>query len=124
MDKKQLEQYIAEQYGVEGEHPWMKYPSYTVFRHYGSQKWFALVMDIPRNKLGLAGSEDIDVLNVKCDPILIGSLRGEKGFYPAYHMSKTTWISISLDGSVEDEKIKWLLDMSFHAAGPKKRAKE
>ena len=37
----------------------------------------------------------------------------EKGIFPAYHMSKTHWISVALDGTVEKEKIEWLLDLSF-----------
>ncbi len=45
-------------------------------------------MDVPKNKLGLAGSDVIDVVNLKCDPILIGSLRKEPGIFPAYHMNK------------------------------------
>lgn len=128
MDIKQLQQFIEETYGAEAEHPWAKYPNYTVYRHRNNQKWFALMMDISKDKLGLPESGTICVINVKCDPLLIGSLRGEAGIYPAYHMSKTSWITVALDGSVHDEKIKWLLDMSFDltakvvkAKGKKKR---
>ncbi len=123
LNRGQLERYISEQYGSAPEHPWMKSPDNTVFRHYGNQKWFALMMRIPRSRLGLSGQEMLDVLNIKCDPLLIGSLLEEKGFFPAYHMSKAKWITVALDGSVADEKIKWLLDMSFEATGPKKKTK-
>lgn len=51
----------------------------------------------------------VDVLNVKCDTIMIGSLRMQDGFYPAYHMKKDTWISILLDRPEMDETIKDLL---------------
>ena len=61
----------------------------------------------------------LQVVNFKCDPILIGSLLGEKGFFPAYHMSKASWITVALDGSVADDKMKLLLDMSFEATAPK-----
>ena len=54
----------------------------------------------------------MDVVNFKCDPILIDSLRNEDGFFPAYHMNKEHWITVSLD-DVCDEKIKMLLDISF-----------
>ena len=36
----------------------------------------------------MPGDESIDVVNLKCDPLLIGSLRSEPGFFPAYHMNK------------------------------------
>lgn len=113
MNKEQLIQYIKEQYDGDEDHPWMKYPGYTVFRHRSNRKWFALLMDIPESKLGLEGDEFIDVLNVKCDPALIGSLREEKGFYPAYHMNKANWITIALGKGAADDKVKALLDLSY-----------
>lgn len=123
VNKEQLIQFIKEHYNSTEDHPWTKYPSYTVFRHINNKKWFALIMDLKKSKLGIDGNEIIDVVNVKCDPNLIGSLRQEKGFYPAYHMSKINWITIALDGSVEAEKIKWLLDMSYELTADKKKQK-
>ena len=126
MNRDQFIQYVIDQYGVEGEYLWAKYPNYCVFRHLNNRKWFAAVMDIPRNKLGLESIEILDVVNVKCDHILIGSLRREPGFFPAYHMNKASWITVALDGSVPDEQIKMLLDMSYDATAPKikKKAKQ
>lgn len=123
MNREQLTEYITEQYAVDAESPWVKQPRYIVFRRRNNQKWFALLMDIPKNKLGLAGTDVIDVVNVKCDPILIGSLRGDKGIYPAYHMSKDTWITIALDGGLADDKLKWLIDLSYELTDAKKKPK-
>ena len=81
-------------------------------------------MDIPRNKIGLQGNELLDVVNFKCDPILIGLLREEPGFFPAYHMSKTSWITAALDGTVSEDKIKMLLDMSYELTAQKVRKRE
>lgn len=122
MNRAELKQFIFESYNVESDHPWMKYPNYEVFRH-NNQKWFALIMDVPKNKLGLTGNDILDVVNFKCDPILIGSLQKETGFFPAYHMSKGSWITVALDGSGSDDKIKLLLDMSYDATAPKARKK-
>ena len=30
------------------------YPNYEVFRHANSKKWFAVVVDVPKFRLGLA----------------------------------------------------------------------
>lgn len=121
MNRKQLIQFIKEQYGLDEEYPWAKSPNYAVFRHHNNKKWFALIMDIPKHSLGLAEHENIDILNIKSDPLLISSLRQEKGFYPAYHMNKVNWITIALDGSVNDEKIKGLLAMSYELTDTKKK---
>ena len=80
----------------------------------------SLGKELPKDKLGLRGTEPLDVVNFKCDPILIGSLRGEPGIFPAYHMNKEQWLTAALDGSVSDEQIKMLLDMSYEATASKK----
>lgn len=92
-----------------------------VFRHAGNKKWFALIMSVPKEKLGLQGTELLDVVNVKCDSVMIGSLRMERGFFPAYHMNKGNWITIALDHSVDGEKIRLLLDMSYELTAPKSK---
>lgn len=119
MNRIQIINYISEVYGITAEYPFMQYPDTTVFRHTNNKKWFAVVMDVQKNKLGLSGDGKIDIINLKCDPILIGSLRNEKGFFPAYHMNKTNWISAALDGSADSEKIKWLLSLSFDLTAKK-----
>ena len=123
---QQIIDYAQLQYAVEPDHPFSTAPTYAVLRHCGSRKWFALVMDVPRSRLGLPGKEKVDVLNVKCDPILSGSLRMEPGYLPAYHMNHEGWLTILLDGTVPIEDIKPLLDLSFELTikKPKKRMKE
>lgn len=121
MNRAELERFILEKYNAESDFPWIDHPNYEVFRHCGNRKWFALIMDIPQNKLGLQGSDILDVVNLKCDTLLIGSLRCEPGFFPAYHMNKENWITAALDGSAADDKIKMLLEMSYAATAPKIR---
>lgn len=123
MNRLDLKQLIYDRYSVEPDYPWIKYPNFEVFRHNSNQKWFALVMDVPKNKLGLQDGETLDIVNLKCDPILIGSLLNEEGFFPAYHMSKNSWITVALDGSASDDKIEMLLDMSYEATAPKIESK-
>lgn len=115
--------YAKEHYGVEPDHPFSTAPDYSVLRHHGTRKWFALVMHVPYSKLGLSGEERVDILNIKCDPILSGSLRMEKGYFPAYHMNHEGWLTILLDGTVPFEEIVPLLDLSYELTmkKPKKR---
>lgn len=119
MTRTELEQYIRDYYSTEPDYPWLDSPENAVFRHGGNKKWFALVLEVPRDKLGLPGTEPLDVLNLKCEPMLIELLRGETGIFPAYHMNKNSWISVALDGSAADEQIKMLLDMSYDATKPR-----
>ncbi len=93
MNVKKLQQYISETYGADAEHPWIQYSDHTVFRHGDNRKRFCLIMNISKKKLGLPEKGAMDVLNVKCEPLMIGSLRSEPGIYPAYHMNKADWIT-------------------------------
>lgn len=113
MNKTELQKYIAEAYSTVPDFPWESTPDAAVYRHENNRKWFALVMTIPKARLGIRSDGMIDIVNLKCDPLLVGSLRSEPGIFPAYHMNKDKWISVALDGSADDEQIKMLLDMSF-----------
>ena len=113
MNRQELAAYLTETYGTTGEYLFARYPNVQVFRHNGKKKWFAVLMDIPRKNLGLEGENQISVVNLKCDTKLIGSFRIEPGIYPSWHMNKAHWLTVALDGTVEDEKIKFLVDMSY-----------
>lgn len=121
MTRTELEAYIAETYNADPDYPWEDSPDAAVFRHGNNRKWFALIMNVSKSRLGLHGAGSVDIVNLKCDPIMLGSILLEPGFFPAYHMSKAHWISAALDGSAEDEKIKLLLDISFDITAGKRR---
>ena len=78
-------------------------------------------MRVLPERLGLQGEQALDVMNVKCGTIMIGSLLSTKGFLPAYHMNKNHWISIVLNGSVSDDQITPLLELSYDSVAPKRR---
>lgn len=120
MNREKLDKYIKRIYSVSAEYPWLSAPSFAVYRHGNNKKWFAVIMEIPKNKLGMEEEGHINVVNLKSDPLLIGSLILDKGIYPAYHMNKNHWITVCLDGSVEEEKIMWLLNLSFDLTGKRK----
>ena len=124
MNRQELEQHITEKYSIEPEYPWVKMPTFAVFRHSNNKKWFAVVMTITKDKLGFDSMENIDVVNLKCDQLLMGSVLNEQGIFPAYHMSKTHWISVALDGSAQEDKVKWLLDLSYDLTNKKIKKKK
>jgi len=106
--------YVKETYHVEPDYPFSTAPKYPVLRHPDSRKWFALVMDVPRDRLGLTGSERVDVINLKCSAALSGSLREQDGILPAYHMHRDSWITVLLDGTVPFSDLCPLIDISFN----------
>lgn len=115
--------YAAERYGVQPENLWAKFPNYAVLRHDDNRKWFAVIMDVKREKLGLSGEGNVDILELKCDPVMAGSLVSADGVLPAYHMHRGSWITVLLDGSTDNDFVFPLLDMSFDITRDKKARK-
>ncbi|MBB5497533.1 MmcQ/YjbR family DNA-binding protein [Paraburkholderia sp. MM5384-R2] len=94
-------------------YPWEKFPSYAVFRHPGSEKWFCLPVRVSRSKLGPSGEEEVEIIDVKARAERVGALRKRPGFLPAYHMNKEHWVTAVLDGSVHEDEIFEVIDDSF-----------
>ena len=78
MDRPQLFEYVKKTYGVEPDYPWHDWNA--VLRHKDNQKWFGVVMEVERRKLGLKGDTLVDIINVKAEPMLIASLINRAGF--------------------------------------------
>ena len=125
MDRQTAFDYIRKKYKVMPEYPWQRYDENAVFRHADNRKWFALVMDVQRDKLGLSGADFVDVINLKIDDMFFRDMIiRENGIMPAYHMNKLHWITVLLDGTVSEERVKELIDMSFMStASAKKKEK-
>ncbi len=119
MNRQEIFKWVKEQYDTDPDYPWQD--ANAVLRHWKNRKWYGLIMKVGRDKLGLSGVEEIEVLNLKCDPEMIGFLRTRPGFLPAYHMNKMKWISVLLDGTVSDEEIRNLIHISYGLTEPKKR---
>ena len=113
MDKEAFLRYAAETYGAAPEYPWLDLPDAFVLRHETNRKWFAVGLTVRRDRLGLSGEGTVDVVNVKCDPMMSGSYLSQPGILPAYHMNKLHWLSLLLDGSAADDDVRALLDTSF-----------
>ena len=116
-------EYIKTKYGTTPEYPWRTLPFYAVCRRTDNRKWYAIIMDLPKSKLGLDGDERIDILDIKCNPVVREIFASKQGFMPAYHLNRDNWITVLLDGSVDTETLFGLIDESYEIAkGKSKKA--
>ncbi|MBR2729928.1 MAG: MmcQ/YjbR family DNA-binding protein [Lachnospiraceae bacterium] len=117
--------YAKKKYEAEPEYLWQRYPGYAVLRHKDNAKWFGLIMDLPAERLGLPGSEIVEILNVKLsDAMLTDMLVQQEGFLRGYHISHGNWISILLDGTVPiDEVLRWLDESYLNTASNAEKQK-
>ncbi len=94
---------IFEEFNDTPEFPWKNDDS-AIFRNPLTKKWYALVMNIDRSRFS-HDTGNVEVLNLKLDEKEIQDLLSKDGYYKAYHMNKTKWITITLDDTLSDEVI-------------------
>lgn len=112
MTRENVFKYAKQKYGTIPDYPWKKYPKYAILRHLKNKKWYGAIINIPRNKLGLNGDDEVDVLNIKCEKDLAILLQDSKAIFSAYHMNKKNWLSVLLE-EADDAMIHDFLDDSF-----------
>lgn len=119
MKREEIFEYVKKQYGTLPEYLWKTSPESAILRHKNG-KWYAAVLQVEKSKLGLEGGGTVDIINVKCEPDMVGFLTQTYGFLPGYHMNKKYWITMLLDGTVSEAKILDFLDMSYDLIDGKK----
>ncbi len=110
---------INQQYGDSPIFKWEDNDA-AVFENNINHKWYGLIMPINKNKLDNKTNQLVEVLNIKLDPQLIQELIKKDGFYKAYHMNKTYWITILLDSTIPTQEIMDLINQSYNLVKPKK----
>ena len=113
---KEIVAYVKNKYGDELEFLWEKSPKNAVVRRKSSNKWYAVILTIPKRKIGLESDEVIEVINLHNIPKEIEKLIDYKRYFPAYHMNKKHWCTICLDGTIELKEIYKLIDISYELA--------
>ena len=103
---------VQEKYGNQLEYLWEKSPDTAVLRHEDNQKWYAVVMRIPWDKLEKGREGLVEAVNLKHDQV--ADLLSKKGIYPAFHMNKRYWLSLALDDSLQDEEVIELIERSWN----------
>ncbi|MGT2716087.1 MmcQ/YjbR family DNA-binding protein [Streptococcus respiraculi] len=115
-----LVRYIEKSFQEDPDYPFTKAPEIATLRHAANQKWYGLVTQVPWTALGVANKEGVvEIINIKVEAGQMKNLLSTVGIYPAYHMSKKTWVSISLDGSLIDEVLFELVSKSRDLVAPK-----
>ena len=93
---QEIQQYSLTKIGAYEDHPFGPEP--TVIKV--STKMFAII--------------GADSISLKCEPFTADHLRQ---MYPAvkpgYHLNKQHWNSISIDSTVPNDELKWMVDHSY-----------
>ena len=113
---KRILDFIRNNYGAEPEFLWDRFPDCAALRVPGKSPWFALIGRIPMGKLHSGGSGPAEIINLKDKPEKVKSRIEAGEALPAYHMNKTHWYTVILDGTIPDDKIAALIENSYTLA--------
>lgn len=110
-----LIEYVRDKYGDEPEYLWKNFPKNAVWRRKDTKKWYAALLTVKETSLDKTSTDEneTEVLNLRHDPSSRYETVDGKTILPGYHMNKTNWISVRMDGSVPFEKICALLSYSY-----------
>lgn len=73
-----------------------------------------LVLKVMGKMFALSGVENFESVNLKCEPELAMQLREEfEAVNPGYHMNKTHWNTVTVNGDAPDKKIYEWIDLSY-----------
>jgi len=60
--------------------------------------------------------------SVKCDPEISEALRGShESVAPGYHLNKRHWITVTINGDVDDGRVRDLIEDSYDLVKPKRK---
>lgn len=108
--------YVSEKYGENIEYLWEKFPDNGVIRRKDNRKWYAAVLTTNGNKVGVPTDEIVEILDIRASAEVINRVINVRGFAPAWHMNKKSWVTVLLDGSVEFSTIARMVDESRELA--------
>ena len=114
---KRIMTLVQEKYGNQLEYLWEKSPDTAVLRHEDNQKWYAILMRIPWDRLDKGREGLVEAVNLKHDQV--ADLLSKNGIYPAFHMNKRYWISLPLYDTLTDEKVLELFERSWFLTSKK-----
>ena len=111
-----LVEYIRETFNDKPEFLWEKFPNFAVFRRKDNNKWYAVIMSVPKNKLGLDGAEELEILNVRVEPAELDEIFDGEKYFRGWHMNKRSWLTVRLDETLTDDELCARLGRSHQLA--------
>lgn len=113
---KQVIEYAKNTYNSHPEFLWEKFSENAVLRRKDTKKWYAVILKVPKSKIGLQGEDPVEILDLRGHPEEVAVLADGKTFFPGYHMNKKHWYTLCLDGTVRIEEICARMDRSYMLA--------
>lgn len=116
MENKEILNYVKNVYGTTPEHCWIEHPECIILHTNDVDKWYGVLMNVSREKIGAEGDGNVWILTVRANTEVPADFVDDKGVFPGYLMNPKEWTSILLDGTVGEISILDFLDRSYELA--------
>ena len=115
MNRQNVEQFVAQEFGVKPDYLWEGDFVTAALRHPDTKRWFGVLMRIPATKLGINNEGEADILDIKLDSDFILELQKNlpKQYFSAYHMNKKHWTTVLLTDKTDRKLLQTLINESF-----------
>ena len=110
---KEVLKYIKNTYNDKPEFLWKSSPNAAAIRNKKNNKWYMVIMPVIASKIGLESNEEIEIIDIRYQKDKTEEIIDNVNIFPAWHMNKKSWITIKLNGNIENEIIYSLIDNSY-----------
>lgn len=111
--------YVTNEYNIDLEFLWHKFPQHSIWRRKDNSKWFGLFGIVSGKKIGLNSNELVEILDVRMPFDDIVNNVDNISLFPGYHMNKKHWVTVVLDERIDDKTLFKLIDDSYILAKDK-----
>lgn len=110
---RQIIEYVEKVYQNKLEFLWEKSPKNGIFRCNDGGKWYAAILTVAKEKIGLEGKGMVEIIDLRALPNEIIELVDDKKYFKGYHMNKKHWYTICLNDSVSTQEICQRIKVSY-----------
>lgn len=119
--KEDILKYVSEQYDTNPEYLFLKHPDIAVLRNTRTNKWYGVIMNVEKRKLGINEDGYMNVINLKGNPEFNSIIRSQKHIIAAYHMNKKHWVTVLIDHDFPQSELYEMIDWSYELTSKKKK---
>ena len=85
--------YIEQKYKDKLEFLWEKFDNNAIWRNKQNNKWYGILLLIPKSKLEIESDDIIEVIDLRYQKEKIGEIIDNKKVFAGYHINKKSWIT-------------------------------
>ncbi len=112
-EAEEIIKYAKEKYNDELEFLWESTPDAAILRNKMNNKWYLLIMNIEKTKLGIKEEGRVEIIDLMIEPDKLQQIVDNEKYFLGYHMNKKHWLTVKLDGSIKTHEICKLIDESY-----------